>query len=99
MNTNISLNLNKTAIIALLMRLRTLLVSIAVISLAGYTLYQISLITAISPDPDTLNEERAKVDAARIKFDTATIQAIGKQNQVSPRPDLSNIGKTDPFYQ
>lgn len=99
MNKNLSLNIDIKVLLRALARIRLLAITLAIIALAGYTLYQISLITAISPDEATLAAEREKVDAARIKFDTQTIQAIGRQNQITASPDISNLGKSDPFYR
>ncbi len=96
---NITLKLDKKALLGVLGRYRILIVTLIVVALAGYTVYQISLITSISPDEATVTAERAQIDAARIKFDTATIQAITKQTQVTTSSDLSKLGKTDPFYQ
>ena len=99
MNKNLSLDINIKSIVKGLARLRLLAITLVVIGLVGYTLYQISLITAITPDETTLATEREKVDAARIKFDTQTIQAISRQNQLTASPDISNLGKSDPFYR
>ncbi len=99
LKANISFKFDPKAILAWLLKARTLLIIVAILALAGFTLYQISLITAIGPDDTTLAAEREKVDNARIKFDTTTIQAISRQNQIITSPSLSNIGKTDPFYQ
>jgi hypothetical protein len=99
MNMKMNIKLDPKMLLKLLQRFRTLLVLLAIIGLCGYTLYQISLITAVSPDETTVAAQEQQVNADHIKFDTVTIKAIGNQTQINPSTSLSNLGKTDPFYQ
>lgn len=89
-------DLNK--ILPMLLRYKALLTTAAILAICGYTGYQISVVVAVTPDAKTIEEEQAKVDAAKIKFDTKTISAIVSQNRVEVAPDISGIGNSNPFF-
>ncbi len=85
-------------VLAILNRLRNLLVTLAVIGVLGYTAYQISLIPGIAPTKAQIEAERNKANTAQIKFDFKTIDAISKQTQVPAQNSLHDVGKTNPFF-
>lgn len=87
-----------TKVLPYIIKYKALLVLVAVLSVCGYTAYQISAVVAVTSDPQTVAEEQDKVDATRIKFDTQTIDAIVKQNQVNVAPDLTKLGTSNPFF-
>ena len=74
------------------------ILTIAAILVCGYLAYQISVISALAPDPSALATEREKAQASVIRFDAQTIKLIQQQNQVNVQPDTNNLGKFNPFY-
>ncbi len=89
-------DLNK--LLPLALKYKGLFVTVVIFAICGYTAYQISSVVAVNADAKTVSEEQAKVDAAKIKFDTKTINAIVHQSQVNVSPDLSGIGTSNPFF-
>ncbi len=85
-------------IIDQLLHLKAFLATAAIIAILGFTAYQISLISVIAPTRDQVEVERKTIDATRIKFDTKTIEAVIKQNEVKVNPGTRDVGKTDPFF-
>jgi hypothetical protein len=72
-------------------------VGIILLSLLGYTGYQISRVLSVTPDEGYVAEEIKKTDAKRIKLDTKTLEAVRSLNHINVAPDTSNPGKGDPF--
>jgi hypothetical protein len=80
-----------------LLRFRGLIIFLVAIGLIGYSIYLFSRIIDIRPDQAYLSEQRKKLDESKISFDKKTIQSINQLQQINPKIDLSNVGKSDPF--
>jgi hypothetical protein len=85
-------------ILILLTRYRSLLMTVAILGICGYTAYQISLVVAVAPDPAAIEQEASKTSTTGLKFDNVTIKAITQQKPVNVKPDLGGLGTSNPFY-
>lgn len=92
------LELNKKAIIDILLKIKDPAVVMLVTGVLGYTVYQISLLADVSPTRAQVEAERKNAASSVAKFDTKTIEAIVKQNPVPVNTTPQNVGKTNPFF-
>jgi hypothetical protein len=96
---NLSLNPEQfKQILPILTKYKALIATLVFIGVCGYTGYQISLVVAVAPDAATIAAEQDKVKQPSARFDTATIDAITKQQAITAKPDLSGIGTANPFF-
>lgn len=98
MNNNIHLSdLNPKKLLAVLLRHKNFLTTLAVLSLFGFTGYQISQITAVEPDSAymTIKEKETKTTNLKVNKD-----AVDQITNLKPSGDTSipvNVGKANPF--
>lgn len=97
MNMNLDLKFDPKALWSQLLKLKKFLLSLMVLVLIGLTAYQVSSIMYIEPDQDSIEAERVKLKQSRIHFDQKTIDSLNKRSSMPGQPDLSNLGRSDPF--
>ena len=79
-------------------QLRGFLITLAALAIIGYTGYQISMATSVTPTQASINAAKEKLNPTEVKFDMATINSITHHTTVRVAPDLGGIGTTNPFY-
>lgn len=97
MNKDLQLNLDFKQMWAIALRYQTSAITIVMVLVIGLTLYQVSLVANVEPDGPTIEAERAKLRASSVKFDQETINDLNSRSSVPKQPNLSNLGKSDPF--
>jgi hypothetical protein len=85
-------------LLAVLVKFKAFLVILGVIGLTGYTLNQFSQYAVIAPTQEQIETERKNLATKGVKFDTKTIEALTKQNDIPVDTSPKNVGKTDPFF-
>lgn len=97
MNKDLQINLDFKQLWATILRYQATTATITMTLVIGLTLYQVSLVTQVEPDGPTIEAERAKLRASSVRFDQETIKDLNSRSSVPKQPDLTNLGKSDPF--
>ena len=76
---------------------RNFILTLTVLSTIGYTAYQVSRVVNLEADQASIEAEQEKLRASRVRFDKATIEELNSRSSTPKQPNLSNLGKADPF--
>lgn len=90
-------DLNPKKLLPMLLRYKTLIVTLVVVSLLGFTAYQISQITSVEPDPAYLRAKEKDSKATSLRIDKKTLEAVTQLSPNGPTPAPVNVGKSNPF--
>lgn len=90
-------DLNPKKLLPILLRYKTLLVTLVVVSLLGFTAYQISQITSVEPDPAYLQAKEKESKATSLRIDKKTLEAVTQLSPNGAAPAPVNVGKSNPF--
>lgn len=90
-------DLNPKKLLPVLLRYKTLLVTLIVVSLFGFTAYLISQITSVEPDPAYLQTKEKEGKATSLRIDKKTLEQVVKLNPPASAPTPVNVGKSNPF--
>ena len=80
-----------------LLAAKNFLLTLLVVITIGYTGYQLSRIVNLEPDQASIEAEQEKLRGSRVRFDKATIDELNSRSSTPKQPNLSNLGKADPF--
>lgn len=86
------------AILKVLAKLRRVAILALVAGITVYTLFQMTKVLSLRPDPDYLAKEKDKQAKGAVKFDQKVIDQIKALLQVGGQTKPGeNVGKADPF--
>ncbi|TAK89200.1 hypothetical protein EPO04_03835 [Patescibacteria group bacterium] len=90
-------DLNPKKLLPLALRYKTLLTTLVVVALFGFTAYQISQITSVEPDPVYLQAKEKEAKTAGLKINKQTLDQVTKLDSSAGSTTPVNVGKSNPF--
>lgn len=90
-------DLNPKKLIPLAGRYKTLLTTLVVVGLIGFTGYQISQITSVEPDAAYLQAKEKESKTASLRIDKKTLDQVNQLDSSASTPAPANVGKSNPF--
>jgi hypothetical protein len=79
-------------------KIRGFVVVLAIITIVGYTAYQISIAVSVTTTEASIEDAKEMLNPAAVKFDMTTINSISRHTTINVSPDLNGLGTANPFY-